>query len=247
MVLLLLCGLVLADGIGASLAGQDEPSSPAQAQEEPLLLEVVEGGEIAIHLGDILSDPALVEAVESGLPLRLEIVTQLWRDGFFDSQVGRSLWRANVFYDALEEEFVLQVEGSSGDGSEGGVGPGADGANGTGGSPGTDGGVGTVRSFSSMDGLRYALPRVIEPSLGPEEEGRFYYLSRLSVETLSLSDLEELRRWLRGELAPAISGNGDVEGATEQGLRRAVIRLLGMPTRRFDARTPTFEHSPEGG
>ncbi|MFW5905068.1 MAG: hypothetical protein ACOCUZ_02505, partial [bacterium] len=225
----------------APLGAQEEASPSAQAQEEPIRLEVVRGGDVAIHLGNILSDPALVDALESGLPLRLEIVTQLWRDGFFDSQVGQSLWRANVFYDGLDEAFVLQVEGPADEGV------GRIGRGGTEGRPDGTGGADTVRSFSSVEDLQNAFPRLIEPSLRPDEEGRYYYLARLSVETLSLSDLEELRRWLRGELAPAIAGDGDVEGAAERGLRRTVIRLLGMPTRRFDARTSTFEHSPDGG
>ncbi|MDX1632785.1 MAG: hypothetical protein R3234_13025 [Thermoanaerobaculia bacterium] len=243
MVLLLLFGLILAGGVAAPLDAQEERSPPVQAQEEPLRLEVLEGGDIAIRLGDLLSDPALVDALESGLPLRLEILTQLWRDGFFDSQVGQFLWRANVFYDVLDQQFVLQV-----DGPPGGRGTDSEEPSGTDGSPGLDdAGAGMVRTFAGVDELRNALPRVIEPPLGPEVEGRYYYLSRLSVETLSLSDLEELRRWLRGDLAPAISGDGDVEGAAERGLRRTVIRLLGMPTRRFDARTSTFEHSPDEG
>lgn len=225
---LLLLGLMLTGGIGAPLQAQD-----AERLEEPLHLELLDDGNVGIHLGDILSDPALVDAVESGLPLRLEIVTQLWRDGFFDSQVGRNLWRTNVFYDALEGEYILQPDpatGAFGDGE-----------------PTGSGDPPAALTFDSMEGLRETLPRVIEPPIGPEDEGRYYYLSRLSVETLSLSDLEELRRWLRGDLAPAISGDGDVEGAAERGLRRTVIRLLGMPTRRFDARTPTFEHPPAGG
>lgn len=245
----LLLALMVGGGIGLPVQAQEE-----RGREEPLRLEVLGGGEVAIHLGDILSDPALVEAVESGLPLRLEVVVQLWRDGFFDSQVGQARWRANVFYDALEGEYVLQVDDGAGAETGGNedpdTGPDGDGVDTRSRDdrdpPSPSTGTQVARTFSTMADLREALPRVIEPPLGPDEEGSYYYLSRLSVETLSLSDLEELRRWLRGDLAPAISGDGDVEGAAERGLRRTVIRLLGMPTRRFDARTSTFEHSPTG-
>lgn len=235
MVLPLLLALTLAGGAGSTISARDLPDDdpePAeqQSQTPPLDLEVLDGGEVSIRLGNVLSDPALVDAVESGLPLRFEIVTQLWRDGFFDSQTGQVRWRANVFFDALEGQYVLQVEGGETDGED------QDEADDD---P-------PARTFSTMNELQEALPRTIEPGLEPEEEGSFYYLSRLSIETLSLSDLEELRRWLRGDLAPAISGDGDVGGAAERGLRRTVIRLLGMPTRRFDARTPTFEHTTPG-
>lgn len=219
------------------LTGVATPSVEAQEERSPLRLQVRAGGEVSVRLGDILSDPDLQEALESGLPLRLQVVTQLWRDGFFDSQEDQARWRANIFYDALDEAYVAQMEGM-GTGGAGGAGDGDDG----GGGP-----AGTARQFPTLAALRAGLPRVLDPGIGPDQEGRYYYLARLSVETLSLSDLEELRRWLRGDLAPAISGDGDVGGAAERGLRRTVIRLLGMPTRRFDARTPTFDHDPGGG
>ncbi|MFP3949075.1 MAG: hypothetical protein ACLFWG_10125, partial [Longimicrobiales bacterium] len=57
---LLLFGLTLAGGLCAPLGAQEEASPSAQAQEEPIRLEVVRGGDVAIHLGNILSDPALV-------------------------------------------------------------------------------------------------------------------------------------------------------------------------------------------
>lgn len=247
------------------------PSVEAQEERSPLRLEVREGGEVAVHVGDLLSDPDLQEALQSGLPLRLDVVIQLWRDGFFDSQVDQARWQANIFYDALQEEYVVQMEGmgpgtgavpmdgevpapGAGAGppetdSAGGGGGDGDAVSDTGRDAGNAGPPGpgrSVRQFPSLIALRTSLPRALDPGIGPDEEGRYYYLSRLSVETLSLSDLEELRRWLRGDLAPAISGDGDVGGAAERGLRRTIIRLLGMPTRQFDARTSTFDHDPGG-
>lgn len=235
-----------------ALGGVAPSAVDAQEEGTPLRLDVQGSGSVVVRLGDILSDPDLGEALESGLPLRLEVVTQLWSDGFFDSQVDQSRWRANVFHDALEDAYVLQMERPTvGDGTSRDVTteavPEADSTARSGAdaseSPESDQERG-VYHFPTLGALRAELPRALEPPLEPVEEGRYYYLARLSVETLSLSDLEELRRWLRGDLAPAISGDGDVGGAAERGLRRTVIRLLGMPTRRFDARTPTFDHGP---
>ena len=70
--------------------------------------------------------------------------------------------------------------------------------------------------------------------------GRFYYLVTLNVETLSASDLEELRHWLRGQARPAVAGKQPVGRAVETGVRRFFVRLLGLPTRRYEARTPIF-------
>ncbi|HEU0051954.1 MAG TPA: hypothetical protein VFQ39_02210, partial [Longimicrobium sp.] len=78
------------------------------------------------------------------------------------------------------------------------------------------------------------------PDMRPERAGRYYYLARLEVETLSLSDLEELRRWLRGEARPAVAGEKPVGRAVERGLKRFFVRLLGLPARRYEARTHVF-------
>jgi hypothetical protein len=58
------------------------------------------------------------------------------------------------------------------------------------------------------------------------------------VETLSLDELDELRRWLRGEARPAEAGRPP--RGVERGVRRIFVRLLGLPSRRYEARTAIF-------
>jgi hypothetical protein len=89
-----------------------------------------------------------------------------------------------------------------------------------------------------------ALRRTHAPGLlssGPTRAGRYYYLAHLEIETLSLSDLEELERWLQGELGPAVGGGRSLTGAVGEGAKRLLIRLLGLPTRRVEARSDRFE------
>ena len=198
-------------GVG-TLQAQDSTTPP------PLQIEAADAGTPRVRIGDILADPSLEEALRSGLPLRIEVVTRLWKDGFFDSQKGESRWRASVVYDPLERRYVLTLPDSAG----------------------------WEKDYPALQDLRDAFPRTLRPSLHPSEEGRYYYAGRIEVETLSLSDLQELRRWLRGDLAEAIRGQGGVEGAVERGLRRTMVRLLGMPERRFDARSRTFQYTPPG-
>jgi hypothetical protein len=88
----------------------------------------------------------------------------------------------------------------------------------------------------SEDAIRAALLF----TLHPRGKGRYYYLAVLDVETLSLSDLEELRRWLRGEARPAVQGRRSVGRAVERGMRRVLVRTIGLPTRRYETRSPTF-------
>ncbi len=94
------------------------------------------------------------------------------------------------------------------------------------------------RRYSSMQSAESALQGALAPTLFPRTGGRHYYLVRLNVETLSLDELDELRRWLRGESATVESGR-EPRGV-ERGVRRIFVRLLGLPSRRYEARTPIF-------
>ena len=95
-------------------------------------------------------------------------------------------------------------------------------------------------TFASLEAVEQALEEAFASGIQPEREGRHYYLASLEVETLSLSDLEELRRWLRGEARPAVQGKVPAERAVERGLRRFFVRLLGLPTRRYETRSGSF-------
>jgi hypothetical protein len=98
----------------------------------------------------------------------------------------------------------------------------------------------TERRFASVAALQEGVRAALRPDLRPTGRGRFYYLATLEVETLSLSDLEELRRWLRGEVAPAIAGERAPGRAVGSGVSRLLVRVLGFPARSYEARSPTF-------
>lgn len=98
----------------------------------------------------------------------------------------------------------------------------------------------TQRTFASMAAAEAALQTAFSATLHPRRVGRYYYLATMDVETLSLTDLDELRRWLRGEARPAVVGRKPVGRAVERGVRRFFVRMLGLPTRRWQARSPAF-------
>jgi hypothetical protein len=100
---------------------------------------------------------------------------------------------------------------------------------------------GVQRRLPTIEAAHLALKSYLSTNLRPDRPGRYYYLATLEIETLSLSDLEELRRWLRGEVAPALGGQSPPTRAVERGLRRLMIRVIGLPARRFEARSPSFE------
>ncbi len=99
---------------------------------------------------------------------------------------------------------------------------------------------GAERRFPTLLLAQRALEAEMRPALRPRGAGRYYYLASLEIETLSLSDLEELRRWLRGDVRPAVEGRAPPARAVERGLRRVFVRVIGLPTRRYEARSGNF-------
>jgi len=195
------------------------PAAGLKAQEaEPLRFQVVpESGETMVEIVDLFSDPDLVEAVLSGLPLRIRIRIQLWKDGLFDSQKGQYEWRATVRFDPLTRRYRLQTSEQTGAEVE----------------------------VNTLDEARESLQLTLQVPLRPREEGKYYYIGAVEMETLSLSDLEELQRWLQGELVGVVAGERDVEGALAKGFRRVLVRMLGLPAKRFQVQSPSFR--VEGG
>jgi hypothetical protein len=178
----------------------------------------LDDGRLQMTIGGLLREEGFRSALHAGLPVRIRVVAELWRDGFFDSQAGREEWRATVTFDPLERRY--RVETVVADQPAG-------------------------WDVSSLEAARVRLRRAFELSLRPRSEGTYYYLATVEVETLSLSDLEELRRWLGGELGPAVRGEGDVEGAVGRGVSRLMVRILGLPARSLRLKTPSFDIRPE--
>lgn len=96
------------------------------------------------------------------------------------------------------------------------------------------------RTLPTMGAVEAALQVAFAPTLHPRKRGRFYYLATLDVETLSLSDLDDLRRWLRGEARPAVAGEKPVGRVVQRGVRRIFVRMLGLPARQWTARSGEF-------
>src|SRR5690606_3597227 len=97
------------------------------------------------------------------------------------------------------------------------------------------------RRLPTLEAARQVLERQLSTRQRPDRAGRYYYLAALEDDTLSPCDLEELRRWLRAVVAPAPGGQSPPTRALERGWRRLMIRVIGLPTRRYEARSSNFE------
>ena len=60
------------------------------------------------------------------------------------------------------------------------------------------------------------------------------------MQTLDISDLAEMQRWLEGEARPAVQGKRNPGTALTRGLRTLVTRLLGGEVRHLEARSPVM-------
>ena len=165
-----------------------------------------------VQVGPVLAEAALAEAMRSGLPVRMRFRTELWRDELLDDLVDDDAFVIVLRYEPIERRYEVYDERRRG----------------------------ATGYYSSYDRMRAAIESRYALDMRPRSRGRYYYLASLEVETLALSDLEELQGWLSGELSPAVSGDGSILGAIGNGARRVFIRVLGLPARRLEARSAPF-------
>ncbi|HEX8904344.1 MAG TPA: hypothetical protein VF771_05850, partial [Longimicrobiaceae bacterium] len=168
-------------------------AAPARAQDRPLTLAVggaAEQWRPVVRMDGVLRDGALVDALRSGLPLRFHFRVELWRRGGGVDRLVTARENARAMLRAPLDEGYTLDDGR------------------------------TQRAYATVTACEAALERAFQTPIRPPGPGRYYYIGVMNVETLSMSDLEELRRWLRGEARPAVSGNKPVGQAVQSGLRR---------------------------
>ena len=186
-------------------------AAPAVAQTDHPALSITLPDSVTprVQATALLSDPRFPDLLKSGFPLRLHFRLELWRarSTWFDQFVSDASWDAVVRHDPLADDFVLYR--SSGE----------------------------VKRFPSPELLETALERPFSVRLFSRSEGRYYYVCRLEVSTLSDSDLDELTRWLKGEVGPAVSGEGSLGDALARGAQRALVRIAGLPRLTLEARS----------
>ena len=188
------------------------PAVALAAAQTPTLTVTLHSAVPRIQSTGLLADGQFVALMRSGFPLRLHYRLELWkvRASWFDQFVRDVPWDAVARHDPLTDDFVLIR---------------------------TDG---SVTRYATPEALARALEIPYTVPLQPGGSGRFYFLCRLEVTTLNDTDLEELSRWLRGDVGPAVSGEGNVGRALARGAQRLLVRIAGLPRQRLEARSPTF-------
>ncbi len=201
----------LLSGAAVGAVGQASPPAPSLTVTLPSDVPRVQSTAL-------LADGRFVALMRSGFPLRLHYRLELWkvRASWFDQFVREVPWDAVARHDPLADDFVLIRTG------------------------------GSVTRYATPEELARALeiPYIIPlrppPPSSSSGGGRFYFFCRLEVTTLNDTDLEELSRWLKGDVGPAVSGEGNFGGALARGAQRVLVRIAGLPRQQLEARSPTF-------
>jgi len=182
--------------------------------QSPTLTVTFQGNTPRVRSTGLLSDGKFVGLMRSGFPLRLHYRLELWkvRASWFDQFVREVSWDAVARNDPLADDFVLIRQG------------------------------GNVTRYSTPEELSAALDIPYTVTLQPNASsaGRYYFVARLEVTTLNDTDLQELSRWLSGDVGPVVSGEGNFGEALARGAQRVLVRLAGLPRQRLEARSATI-------
>jgi len=199
-------------------ANAEEPRSQHSAGIDvtlPANGEAVPRGPV-VRTANIIADGELRRLLQNGFPARLHYRADLWsRGGWFDDVEASVEWDVFVRYEPLTKTYRISRHFGNG--------------------------VETIGRFERYEDAQAAIARPYLASLPARRtRARQYYNVVLEVEVMSMSDLDELERWLRGELRPAVRGKRNPGTALGRGLSTLATRLLGGETRRYEQRTETF-------
>lgn len=170
----------------------------------------------AVRTTDVLSAGRTADLIRNGFPARLHYKLERWAAGTFVNDVKATAeWEFIVQYDPLAKTYkVIRATTQS------------------------------AVVLGEYATLREADMRLAEPfpaPISPPRPGeKSYYVLSLTVEAMSLSDLDEVQRWLRGELRPAVQGHRNPGTAVSSGVRTLFVRILGGERVVYQASTGVF-------
>lgn len=169
-----------------------------------------------ISSAGLLADPSMRDLLANGFPARMHYRLERWKSGrWFDDIQAASEWDVIIKYDVLGKRYqVARVFNRKSE---------------------------SLGQYATLEEAAAAAEAAYQPTISlPRKGQRGYYNLLLDVETLSLSDLDEVERWLRGELKPAVRGEKNPGTALTRGVRTLVVRLLGGEKRHYEARSGTY-------
>jgi hypothetical protein len=207
----ILLAVVLAVVMAPRLAAQ-EVAGPRIEIQLP-----TEASSMVVRLRNAIDGAQFEELLRNGFDVRVHLRAELWKTGrIFNDVVAQTEWDVIVHFDQFDQTFEVARVGDRGE-------------------------IAPLGTYRRLLDAKAALALPYTPPIGRPRPGqRHYYSVRADIETLDLRDLDEVTRWLRGELAPAVQGRKDPGTALGRGLRTLVARVMGGQARQLEARSPRF-------
>jgi Domain of unknown function (DUF4390) len=161
------------------------------------------------------SNSRWLASLRSGLPVRLHYRVEVWRsrEGWFDTFGRQAEWDVLVRHEPLLDQYTMMT---------------------------FVGASRQERRYATLDALGAALAFAYQVNVRPNEPGRYYYTASLQVSTLSDSDLDELERFLAGDLDQNPDDGENLGDVLGRGATRFLLRLAGLPSLRLEARSDLF-------
>jgi hypothetical protein len=163
-----------------------------------------------VSTSNLFGDGDMRDLVRSGFPASMRFRLELWRaGGLFNDLEQQQDWELIIQYDPSAQRY--RVARRSGEQLE------------------------DAGSFATLSTAQLSLERPVRVTMLPEREGsRYYYNLVLTIEALSVSDMDQMERWLRG-----VRGGG-AGAALGNGVRTLMLRMLGGEKRTYEKRSSTF-------
>ena len=164
----------------------------------------------------VLGDRNVRELLDHGFPAKLRFRTELWSTaGWFDNMIRFVEWDLAVIYLPLSRQYqVVRIIAD------------------------------TATSLGLFDQFSDAVAEVERPFRptirAAANRSTQYYNVILTLEMVSVGDLDELQRWVNGDLRPAVRGQRNPGTALSRGARTLLSRLLGGERRTLESRSRTF-------
>lgn len=177
-----------------------------------------EGGKISTKLlvGDSLS-AELMGYIKKGVPVSFEYKMELWesRAGWLDKHLDNDEVIHNIRYDTWENEYTIYSRRSD------------------------------LTIESHLDGDREAMDLVKSSGrlkMTPEDTvGQFYITGKLTIKTMSLTNLREVESWLKGEISGA--KKPDIKDAPDkfgEFIFNTALKISGLRNVSEEIRSPFF-------
>lgn len=202
-------------GFGTLLPAQAAPQRPVLEISLPEAAQLATVGPV-VQARNMLSQSKIREMLAASFPLRLHFRVELWSEGTLLNHIERTAeYDVVVRYTAMDKQYeVVQLVNDR---------------------------PLSLGKYARIEDAEGAVARRTRVAITPiAVHRRQYYLVTLETKMLSLSDLDEVERWLRGDLQPGLTGEANPGTVLTRGLRTVAAKLLGSETREYEATSPSF-------